>query len=87
VDTAGTVWVADTYNHTLRKILAGGTVSTVAGSGGTLGNLDGTGTTARFDLPCGVAVTPSSDLVVADTGNHFLRRVTTAGVVTTFTAP
>lgn len=87
MDASGNVWVADTYNHTLRKILAGGIVSTVAGSGGTLGNLDGTGTAARFDLPCGVAVTPSGDLVVADTGNHFLRRVTPAGVVTTFTAP
>jgi sugar lactone lactonase YvrE len=87
VDGAGNVWVADTYNHALRKILAGGAVSTLAGSGGTLGNLDGTGTAARFDLPCGVALTPSGDLVVADTGNHFLRRVTTAGVVTTFTAP
>lgn len=87
VDASGNVWVADTYNHTLRKIVTGGTVSTVAGNGGTPGNLDGTGSAARFNQPCGVTVTASGDLVVTDTGNHFLRRVTAAGVVTTFTAP
>jgi sugar lactone lactonase YvrE len=81
------VWVADTYNHTLRRILADHTVSTVAGSAGSAGNADGTGNAARFDQPCGLAVAPSGDLVVADTGNHLLRRVTTGGVVTTFTAP
>ena len=86
-DAAGNVWVADTYNHTLRRILADHTISTVAGLAGSAGNADGTGNAARFDQPCGLAVAPSGDLVVADTGNHLLRRVTTGGVVTTFTAP
>lgn len=87
VDASGTIWVADTYNHTLRKILAGGTVSTLAGYGGTLGNLDGTGTSARFNQPCGLALLPGGDLAVTDTGNHLLRRVTSTGVVTTYTLP
>lgn len=87
VDAAGTTWVADTYNHVVRKVLADGTVSTLAGLGTTSGNVDGTGTVARFNGPCGIIVAPNGDLVVADTGNRYLRRVTATGVVTTFQAP
>lgn len=87
VDASGTIWVADTHNHAIRKVLPDHTVSTLAGLGGTPGNADGTGTTARFSLPCGIATTPSGNLIVADTYNHILRVVTPAGVVTTPTAP
>jgi sugar lactone lactonase YvrE len=87
VDGTGNVWVVDTYNHTLRKILADHSVSTVAGAGGSPGNVDGSGTSARFNQPCGLALLPGGDLAVADTGNHLLRRVTSAGVVTTYTLP
>jgi sugar lactone lactonase YvrE len=87
VDATGVVWVADTSNHVIRKISADGSVLTIAGAGGTAGNLDGTGTAALFDFPCGIAVLPSGDLLVADTDNHYLRKVTTSGVVTTYLAP
>jgi sugar lactone lactonase YvrE len=87
VDASGTIWVADTHNHVIRKILTDHTVSTLAGAGGTVGNVDGTGTAARFYLPCGIATTPSGNLIVADTYNHILRVVTPAGVVTTLTVP
>jgi sugar lactone lactonase YvrE len=87
VDASGVVWVADTSNQAIRKVQADGSVSTVAGSGGNAGNVDGTGTTALFNQPCGIAATPSGNLVIADTGNHLLRLLTPAGVVTTFTEP
>ncbi|WP_306591412.1 SMP-30/gluconolactonase/LRE family protein [Geothrix sp. 21YS21S-4] len=87
VDGAGAVWVADTHNHAIRRVLADGSLSTPAGSGGNSGNADGSGTAALFNLPCGIAVTPAGNLVVADTYNHYLRGVTPAGVVTTYTAP
>ena len=87
VDASGILWVADTYNHILRKVLADHSVSTVAGYAGSAGNLDGTATTARFNQPCGVAVLPGGNLAVMDTGNRLLRQVTPAGVVTTYIAP
>ena len=87
LDGAGVLWVADTSNHTIRRIGTDGAVTGPAGSGGTAGNADGTGTAALFALPCGIAVTPAGNLAVADTGNHLLRTVTPAGVATTFTIP
>ncbi len=82
VGADGTVFVADTYNDRVRAIDAAGRVRTLAG-GGEPGYRDASGADARFDTPCGVAVDLDGALVVADTGNHRLRRVTTEGVVTT----
>ena len=87
VDASGTVWVADTHNNAIRKVLPDHTVSTLAGLGGTGGNADGTGTAALFYFPCGITTTPSGNLIVADTYNHILRVVTPSGVVTTLTTP
>ena len=77
LDASRNLWVADTRNHTLRRIVpATGAVTTVAGVGGTRGNVDSTtGTSASFNTPCALALTPSGALVVADTGNHLLRSV------------
>jgi len=83
VNNAGTVFVADTYNHTVRSIASDGTVTTVAGLANNPGNVDGTGNAARFNFPAGIAVDPSSNLYVADTSNHTIRRVTIGGVVST----
>ena len=83
-DGAGNVYVADTGNHTLRKIASDGTVSTIAGVAGVPGSTDGTGTAARFSSPFAIAIGPDGDLYVADAGNHRVRRVTTAGVVTSY---
>jgi DNA-binding beta-propeller fold protein YncE len=82
VDTHGNVYVADTYNDRIRLVSSAGEVKTLAGAGAP-GYADGDAGSARFDTPCGVAVMPSGVIVVADTGNDRLRRVTPAGQVTT----
>jgi hypothetical protein len=78
-----TLYVCDNVNHTISSVPAsGGTVTVLAGLAGSFGSADGTGTAARFSAPRGIA-TDGSNLYVADTGNHTIRQVTTAGVVTT----
>jgi len=84
VDSAGTVYVADNNNHTIRKITAGAVVTTWAGLAGTSGNTDGTGTAARFSGPRGVAVDGAGNVYVADANNNKIRKVDAAAVVTTF---
>jgi ribosomal protein S11 len=83
VDSAGNVYVADTYNNTIRKVTPGGVVTTLAGLAGTGGTADGTGSVARFYNPCGVAADSAGNVYVADTSNCTIRKVTPGGVVTT----
>ncbi len=83
-DAAGNLYVADSGNNTIRRIAPDGTVSTLAGAAATSGSADGTGANARFNSPRGMALGPDGDLYVADNNNHLIRRITTAGVVTTY---
>lgn len=86
VDTSGNVYVADTYNQRIRKITSSGVVSTLAGSGPTgalCGYTDGAGTIARFCGPYGIEVDNSGNVYVSDTGNNVIRKITSAGVVST----
>jgi len=80
IDHKGNVYVADTYNDRIRRISVDGQVTTVAG--GSQGDLDGDASIARFDTPCAVVPLPDGSLLVADTGNNKLRRITTSGQVT-----
>jgi hypothetical protein len=82
VDSAGNLYVSDTENNCIRKISSTGVVTTLAGDGNS-GYIDGTGTNARFNKPCGIGLDSSSNVYVADTGNHRIRKITPAGLVTT----
>ncbi len=83
VDSSGNLYVADSNNNTIRKISSAGVVSTIAGSAGSTGSSDGTGSSARFNYPTGVAVDPNGNIFVADSGNSTIRKITSSGVVST----
>jgi len=82
VDTNGNIYVADRANNQIRKITPTGLVSTLAGSG-SFGNANGSGTSASFAYPVGVAVDTRGNVYVADTGNYEIRKITPAGMVST----
>ena len=83
VDSAGNLYVADQGNSTIRKITPAGVVTTIAGAAGAFGSADGSASAARFNAPAAVAVDSAGNLYVADTGNQTIRKITSAGVVTT----
>ena len=76
--------VADTNNHTIRKVTPSGVVTTIAGLAGVTGSLDGTGSAARFNRPSGVALDSAGNLYVSDSFNYTIRKITPGGQVSTF---
>ena len=83
MDSSGNVFVADTYNHIIRRIDLAGNVSTIAGQTGVTGSADGLATNATFNKPIGVAIDSSGNIYVADNGNHQIRKIDSSGNVTT----
>lgn len=80
-DGNGNLFVVD--GSTIRKINAGGVVTTLAGTEGVQGSADGTGAAAQFNGASALAVDADENVYVADTMNMTIRKVTAAGVVTT----
>jgi hypothetical protein len=83
IDASGNLYVADTADHEIRKLSPDGHLTHFAGSNANLGDTDGNGIQARFNAPSGMALDGNGNLLVADTGNHSVRRVTPQGDVTT----
>jgi sugar lactone lactonase YvrE len=80
-DSVGNFYVADTYNHKIKKIDTSGNVTTFAGS--SQGYTGGQGTTVQFSYPQGITIDSSDNLYVADSGNNRIRKIDTSGNVTT----
>jgi len=81
-DTAGNLYLADSGNHSIRRITPAGEVTTIAGSGKS-GFADGIGTAAWFNSPHGITADAAGSLYVVDSGNNRIRRITSAGEVST----
>ena len=88
-DGAGNLYIADTFNHRIRKVDAAGVITTVAGSGeggfgfGGYGGNGGPATAAQLNLPVDVALDGAGNLYIADADNHRIRKVDAAGVIST----
>ncbi|MDI1334716.1 MAG: immunoglobulin domain-containing protein [Lacunisphaera sp.] len=82
-DGDGNLYIADTGNHTIRKVTPTGLVSTYAGVPTVSGLMDGAAATALFNEPEGLAFDNDRNLYVTDTGNSAIRKITPAGQVTT----
>ena len=89
VDSAGNLFIADTYNNRIRKVDSAGVISTIAGSGeagfsrGGFSGDGGPATSARLSSPSGVALDGAGNLFIADTYNRRIRKVDSAGVIST----
>ncbi|MCO4764458.1 MAG: hypothetical protein KC502_23305, partial [Myxococcales bacterium] len=82
VESIGSLLIADAANHRIRRVSAAGAVSTIAGNGKP-GHKDGYGALVQLHTPSGVTVDLKGNIVVADTGNHRIRRITSTGTVLT----
>ena len=89
LDGAGNLYIADTWNHRIRKVDAAGVITTVAGFGrtgefgGGFGGDGGPAVAAQLYLPTGVALDGAGNLYIADSWNHRIRKVDAAGVIST----
>ena len=84
VDNEGNVYVADSWNHRVRKVDREGTITTLAGRGfrGYVGN-GGPADQAALANPMGLSVDSEGNVYVADTWNHRVRRIDGSGVIST----
>ena len=79
IDGRGNLYVGDTVNFTVRKVTPVGTnwvVTTIAGTAGNRGSVDGTNNEARFDSPYGVVADTAGNIYVTDTFNDAIRKLT-----------
>ncbi len=92
LDAVGNLYIADEYNNVIRKVNTAGIISTIAGngagagSGGASGGYSGDGgqaTAAGLYLPTGITLDVAGNLYIADFSNSCIRKVNTAGIIST----
>ena len=84
VDVEGNLYIADQYNHRIRRVDSTGTITTIAGTGERrFGGDGGPAIRAQLDAPSGVAVDGAGNLYIADASNHRIRKVDSIGTITT----
>lgn len=79
VDSSGVIYIADTENHSIRKIDNNKAVTLVGGAGA--GYKNGTGRNAEFNFPSGIAIDKYGNIYAADTLNHCIRKISPGGTV------
>jgi hypothetical protein len=83
-DAAGNIYILDGGNSCVRKVNTSGIISTYAGTGTAgYGGDGGPATAAQMDLPAGIAIDGTGNLYIADVNNHRIRKISTAGIITT----
>lgn len=82
-DAAGNLYVADSFNDEVRQVTSTGTTSTIAGNQ-TIGLVNGAALSAEFYAPSSQAFDSQGNLYVSDFGNNVIRKITPAGVVSTY---
>ncbi len=84
VDAAGNLYVADAFNHRIRRVDPSGTITTIAGTGAEgFGGDNGPAVQSRLNRPQALAVDAAGNLYIADTRNHRTRRLDPSGTITT----
>ena len=84
LDLSGNLLIADTYNHSIRRVSTSGTISTLVGTGMADYSGDGgLGTAATLNTPNGLAVDSAGNIFIADTLNHAIRKLDTSGIIST----
>ena len=85
VDSAGNIYIGEYAGHRVRRVNIAGTITTIAGTGVAAWTGDGgLAVAAALNCPQGLALDPQGNLLIADSGNHVIRKITTAtGIITT----